>query len=281
MADFEAHRDALFGAAYRILGSCADAEDVLQEAWLRCEHVDWTTVADPRAYLFRVVSRLAVDQLRQRKARRETYVGPWLPEPLLSDPESDTEMAESVSMAMLVVLESLDPVERAVFVLHEVFGFDHAEIAPMIGRTERATRQLSYRARRHVHARRDRHRPSLGEHREITERFLAAAVGGDMTALTNLLAPDVAFWADADGRSETPREPVLGRAAVSAYLCSVTWAWPSALEMRAGRINAGPGAVVTSHGKPYMVFCLDIGEDDKMIHVLRLVLNRDKLAHIR
>ncbi|WP_040816675.1 RNA polymerase sigma factor SigJ [Nocardia concava] len=276
--EFTGMRDELFGAAYRMLGSRADAEDVLQEAWLRWNRVDRAEVQQPRAYLFRLVTRLAIDQLRKAKARRETYIGPWLPDPVLTGPETDTELAESVSMALLVVLESLDPVERAVFVLHEAFGFEHAEIADMIGRTERATRQLGYRARRFVQARRPRHRPSLHEHRELTERFIAAALGGDFTLLTQLLSPDVTFWADADGTSETPREPIHGMLPVATYLCSVTWAWPPELGVRPTLINAGPGALITSHGDPYMVLSLDITAN--RIHTIRLILNPTKLADL-
>ncbi|MEU1208249.1 RNA polymerase sigma factor SigJ [Nocardia sp. NPDC005825] len=271
-------RAELFGAAYRMLGSRADAEDVVQEAWLRWDRADRAGVEEPRAYLFRMVSRLAIDQMRKVTARRESYVGPWLPDPLLTGPEVDSELAESVSMALLVVLESLDPVERAVFVLHEAFGFEHAEIAGMIGRTERATRQLGYRARRYVEARRPRHRPSLGEHREVTERFLAAALGGDLTVLTQLLAPDVVFWADADGTAETPREPIRGMLPVAGYLCSVTWAWPTDLTVRPALVNAGPGAIITSDGRPAMAVSLDIAGD--RIHTVRFILNSVKLAHL-
>nr|WP_280382584.1 RNA polymerase sigma factor SigJ [Nocardia wallacei] len=276
---FEEHRAELFAAAYRMLGSRTEAEDVLQEAWLRWRGVDHDAVAQPRAYLFRLVSRLAIDQLRRARARRETYIGPWLPEPLLTGPDTNTELAESVSMALLVVLESLDPAERVVFVLHEIFGFEHAEIAELLGRTERATRQLGYRARRHVDARRPRHRPAPREHRELTERFLAAAAGGDLTALTRLLAPDVVFYADADGKSETPRVPVSGLTAVAGYLCAVTWAWPRDLAWRPAEVNSGPGAVLTAAGTTYGVLALDTNGHNR-IRVVRLVLNPDKLIGI-
>src|ERR1700754_3920624 len=181
-SEFERHRQGLFAAADRMLGTPADAEDGLQGAWLRWDRVDHDEVDEPRAYLFRLVTRLALDQLRRVKARREAYVGPWLPEPLLTSPgiEESAELADSLSMGLLVVLETLTPVERAVFVLHEAFGFSHAEIAGMTGRTERAVRQLAYRARQHVHARRPRRDAPPAEHREVTERFLAAALGGDL-----------------------------------------------------------------------------------------------------
>ncbi|RDI48328.1 RNA polymerase sigma factor SigJ [Nocardia mexicana] len=275
---FEQHRAELFAAAYRMLGSRTEAEDVLQEAWLRWRDVDRDAVAHPRAYLFRLVSRLAIDHLRKAKARRETYIGPWLPEPLLTGPDTNTELAESVSMALLVVLESLHPAERVVFVLHEIFGFEHAEIADLLGRTERATRQLGYRARQHVGAGRPRYRASPREHREVTERFLAAAAGGDLTALTRLLAPDVVFSADADGKSETPRAPLSGLSTVAGYLCSVTWAWPADLAWQAAAVNSGPGAVLTAGNSLYGVLSLDI--DGDRIHAIRLVLNPDKLTGI-
>ncbi|WP_280331899.1 RNA polymerase sigma factor SigJ [Nocardia wallacei] len=278
--EFEQHRPELFAAAYRMLGSRTEAEDVVQEAWLRWRGVDHDTVMRPRAYLFRLVSRLAIDQLRSAKARRETYIGPWLPEPLLTGPDADAERAESVSMALLVVLEALDPAERVVFVLHEVFGFEHAEIAEVLGRTERATRQLGYRARRHVDARRPRHRPSPHAHRELTERFLTAAAGGDLTALTRLLAPDVVFCADADGRSETPRTPLRGLTTVAGYLCSVTWAWPVPLDRHLTEVNGGPGAVLRTGTDPYAVVSLDIDADNR-IRTVRLVLNPDKLTAVR
>ncbi|MBF6173582.1 RNA polymerase sigma factor SigJ [Nocardia blacklockiae] len=277
--EFEHHRSELFAAAYRMLGSRADAEDVLQEAWLRWREVDHDTVTQPRAYLFRLVSHLAIDQLRKAKTRRETYLGPWLPEPLLTGPETNGELAESVSMALLVVLEALDPAERVVFVLHEVFGFAHAEIAALLDRTERATRQLGYRARRHVEARRPRYRPSPHEHRELTDRFLTAAAGGDLTALTRLLAPDVVFCADADGRSETPRESLSGLNTVAGYLCSVTWAWPAGLRRRTISINGGPGAVLLTDAGIYAVLSLDVDADDR-IRAIRLILNPDKLTAV-
>jgi RNA polymerase sigma-70 factor, ECF subfamily len=278
---FERHREVLFAAAYRMLGTRADAEDVLQEAWLRWNRVDHDEVDEPRAYLFRLVTRLALDQLRRVKVRRETYVGPWLPEPLVTAPgvEESAELAETLSMGLLVVLETLDPVERAVFVLHEAFGFSHAEIAEMTGRTERAARQLAYRARQHVHARRPRRGATPAEHREVTERFLAAALGGDLSAL-DVLAPDVTFVADADGRSETPRQPVHGGREVAEYLVSVVEFWPPRLGVEIIPVNGGPGALITTDGRPFLVFAFDIDPVDGRLREIDAVLNPDKLRAV-
>ena len=181
---FEAHRDLMFAAAYRMLGTIADAEDAVQDAWLRWSATRRDQVADPRAYLARIAVNTALNRLRAARARREAYVGPWLPEPLLTDtgpdPADRAELAESVSMAMLVVLESLTPDERAVFVLREVFGFSHAEIAATLGGPDAAVRQLAHRAREHVQARRPRYDVDWDQQRAVTDRFLAAAAGGDI-----------------------------------------------------------------------------------------------------
>jgi RNA polymerase sigma-70 factor, ECF subfamily len=278
--DFESHRQVLFAAAYRMLGTRADAEDVLQEAWLRWNRVDHDDVDEPRAYLFRLVTRLALDQLRRVKARREAYVGPWLPEPLLTSPgvEENAELAETLSMGLLVVLETLTPVERAVFVLREAFGFSHAEVAEMTGRTERAVRQLAYRARQHVQARRPRRRAAAAEHREVTERFLAAALGGDLSALLDVLAPDVTLVADADGRAETPRQPVHGAREVAEYLVSVVEFWPPELGVEIIQVNGGPGALITTRGRPFLVFVLDVDHTGHRLREIDAVLNPDKLT---
>lgn len=181
---FEEHGSLLLGVAYRIVGQVSDAEDVLQEAWLRWSAVDRAEVRDPRAYLVRVVTRLAIDRLRRVRARRESYVGDWLPEPLptAEGPEADAERRDSVSMALLVVLETLSPLERAVFVLREAFGFSHAEIAEALDRNEEAVRQLAKRARGHVEERRPRYTSDALSQRRVAERFLAAALSGDVAA---------------------------------------------------------------------------------------------------
>jgi RNA polymerase sigma-70 factor (ECF subfamily) len=178
------------------------------------------------------------------------------------------------------VLESLTPIERAVFVLHEAFGFSHAEVAGMTGRTERAVRQLAYRARRHVHARRPRRDAPPAEHREVTERFLAAALGGDLAALLDVLAPDVRFVADADGRSETPRLPLRGAGEVAGYLVSVVEFWPPRLGVEVLPVNGGPGALITTAGRPFLVFAFDVDPLDGRLREIDAVLNPDKLPAV-
>ena len=190
---FAENRELLVGVAYRMLGSATDAEDVVQDAWLRWAAVDHATVDAPRAYLITITTRLAIDRLRRAKARRENYVGAWLPEPVSTEPDAaeHTELAGSIELALLVVLETLSPLERAVFVLREAFDLPYAEIGRIIGREEAAARQLARRAREHVQQRRPRFDVDRTERREITERFLAAAGSGDLSGLTDLFAEDI------------------------------------------------------------------------------------------
>ena len=206
-------RPLLFTIAYEILGSATESDDVLQESYLRWAQVDLTTVRDSKAYLAQLVTRQALNALRAQSRRREQYIGPWLPEPLLTGPDAsaDVVLAESVSMAMLVVLETLSPDERAVFVLREVFGFGHDEIAAAVGRSVAAVRQMAHRAREHVQSRRKRFEPVDPQvSAEITSRFFTAAATGDLDGLMAMLAPDVAWTADSDGKVSAARRPVLG-----------------------------------------------------------------------
>ena len=206
-------RPLLFTIAYEILGSATESDDVLQESYLRWAQVDLTTVRDSKAYLAQLVTRQALNTLRAQSRRREQYIGPWLPEPLLTGPDAsaDVVLAESVSMAMLVVLETLSPDERAVFVLREVFGFSHDEIAAAVGRSAAAVRQMAHRAREHVQSRRKRFDPVDPQvSAEITSRFFTAAATGDLDGLMAMLAPDVAWTADSDGKVSAARRPVLG-----------------------------------------------------------------------
>lgn len=215
-------RPLLFTIAYEILGSATESDDVLQESYLRWANVDLSTVNDTKAYLAQLVTRQSLNALRAQSRRREEYVGPWLPEPLLldtKDASADVVLAESVSMAMLVVLETLSPDERAVFVLHEVFGFSHDEIASTIGKSSVAVRQMAHRAREHVQSRRKRFEPVDPKlSMEITARFFTAASTGDVDALLEMLSPDVVWTADSDGKVSAARRPVTGAERVAKLL---------------------------------------------------------------
>ncbi|MEU1274842.1 RNA polymerase sigma-70 factor [Streptomyces sp. NPDC005799] len=217
---FVAHRGLLFTVAYEMLGSAADAEDVLQESWLRWADVDRTRVRDPRAYLVRTVTRQALNRLRSLARSRAEYVGEWLPEPLLTSPDvaEDVELAESVSIAMLTVLETLGPTERAVFVLREVFELPYGEIAQAVGKSAAAVRQIARRAREHVAARRPRTRVSPAEQRAVVERFLAALRTGRVRELMEVLAPDVVLVADGGGLAGAAPAPVQGAEPVARLL---------------------------------------------------------------
>ena len=220
---FVAHRNLFFTVAYEMLGSAADAEDVVQETWLRWAALDAAQraeVLDPRAYLVRAVTRQSLNRLRTLARRREEYIGEWLPEPLLTAPDvaEDVELAESVSIAMLTVLETLTPVERAVFVLREVFDVPYEEIAEAVEKSPATIRQVAHRAREHVAARRPRMRVATTEQAEVVERFLAVVAGGDIQALMDVLAPDVVLVADGGGIAQAARVPLEGAKKVAAFL---------------------------------------------------------------
>lgn len=217
---FISHRSLLFTVAYEMLGSATDAEDVVQEAWLRWAKVDHLQVRDPRAYLIRVVTRQALNRMRTLSRRREEYVGEWLPEPLLTSPTiaEDLELAENVSIAMLILLETLGPTERAVFVLHEVFGMPHGEISEIIGKPVATVRQIAKRARDHVAVRRQREQVSRSEQQAVVERFLVALRTGDLQQLMEVLAPDVVLIADGGGQVAAAPAPVHGAVIVANLL---------------------------------------------------------------
>ncbi|GAB3300573.1 RNA polymerase sigma-70 factor [Geodermatophilus aquaeductus] len=217
---FTAHRGLLFTVAYEMLGSAADADDVVQETWLRWADADRAAVRDPRAYLVRIVTRQALNRLRTVARRREDYVGEWLPEPLLTSPDvaDDVELAESVSIAMLTVLETLGPTERAVLVLHEVFDVPFDEIAEAVGKSSAAVRQIAHRAREHVAARRPRMEVSRAEQKRVVDRFLAAVTAGDVQGLMDVLAPDVIVVADSGGLAPAALRPVTGQLRVARAL---------------------------------------------------------------
>ncbi|MDQ0759022.1 RNA polymerase sigma-70 factor [Streptomyces canus] len=279
---FEEHRPVLMGVAYRMLGRVADAEDLVQEAWLRWSAADRSEVREPRAYLVRVTTRLAIDRLRQVKARGETYVGPWLPEPYVTDfgdtvPDTAEQavLADSVSLAVLVVMESLSPLERAVFVLREAFGYPYADIAAMLDRGEPAVRQLAGRARRHVEERRPRYEVDPVRRRDLTERFLAAAGGGDLEGLMSLLAPDVRLVGDSGGKSKAPLRVLESADHVGRFLVGVAGKGVPDITWRFLELNGGPAVLFLSGGKPDSVFQLDIL--DGLIQSVYVIRNPDKL----
>jgi RNA polymerase sigma-70 factor (ECF subfamily) len=292
---FDEHRSLLVSMAYRILGSVSDAEDAVQETYLRWSKVDPAQVSNPRAFLVRVTTRLAIDRLRRAKTRRETYVGPWLPEPILTgrDVAEDVALADSVSMAMLVVLETLSPLERAVFVLREAFGLRYAEIADILGRKEEAVRQLARRARDHVREHRSRFDTDESEQRRVTERFLEATSTGDLEALVAVLSPEVTLVADGGGRALAPRRPIRGADKVARFLLAVATEERMArflrsvgsepivadLRVRVAPVNGGPGILVVSGDKPISALVLDVSEG--VVRTIHLVANPEKLAGVR
>ncbi|WP_281200065.1 RNA polymerase sigma-70 factor [Nonomuraea candida] len=272
---FLAHRNLLFTVAYEMLGSAADAEDALQETWLSWMRVDLGEVRDRRAYLVRVATRQALKRLRTLDRRRESYVGPWLPEPLLTTPDvaEDVELADSVSMAMLLVLETLTPVERAVFVLRDVFDLPYDEIAEAVGKSQAAVRQIAHRARSHVAARRPRGPVSPAETRGVIEAFRRAAETGDVQGLLDLLAPDVVLLTDGGGVVRAGLKPVVGAGAVAGVLRGVAGA---ALEPVL--VNGHPGLVLRLGGRTDTVVAVRV--EDGLITGLYAVRNPEKLAHM-
>ncbi|MEU0653806.1 RNA polymerase sigma-70 factor [Streptomyces albogriseolus] len=280
---FEEHRPVLMGVAYRMLGRVADAEDVVQDAWLRWSGGDRTAVREPRGFLVRITTRLAVDRLRQIKARGETYVGPWLPEPCatdfgdtVTDAAERAVLADSVSLAVLVVLEALSPLERAVFVLREAFGYPYADIAAMLDRGEAAVRQLAARARRHVDERRPRYDVDPARRRDLTERFLDAAAGGDLAGLMELLAPDVRLVGDSGGKARAPLRVLAGADHVGRFFVGVAVKGLPDASVRVVELNGGPALLVLSGGKPDTVVQIDA--DGDRIRTVYVVRNPDKLA---
>ncbi|WP_067805122.1 RNA polymerase sigma-70 factor [Actinomadura formosensis] len=283
---FEEHRNLLFSVAYRMLGTVADAEDAVQDAWLRWSSGDRSGVAEPKAYLVRITTNVALDRLRSAQARRETYVGPWLPEPMLTSPDiaEDAELSESVSMAMMVVLETLSPLERAVFVLKEVFGYPYAEIARALDRSEASVRQLGTRARKHVEARRPRFEAGGAERRAATERFLDAMLGGDINRLMEVLAPDVALWTDGGGKVKAPRRAIFGADKVGRWLAAVhgrpyKGVEPADMGVRRVDINGEPALVLDGPNGPISTITADVDASGRVL-AIHLVANPDKLRSV-
>jgi RNA polymerase sigma-70 factor (TIGR02957 family) len=277
---FLAHRNLLFTVAYEMLGSAADAEDVLQETWLRWAGVDLGVVRDQRAYLVRIATRQALSRLRTLRRRKESYTGPWLPEPLLTAPDvaQDVELADSVSMAMLLVLETLAPTERAVFVLREVFDLSYGEIAAALGKTPAAVRQIAHRARGHVTARRPRGVVSRAETRDALAAFQRAAETGDLQQLVDILAPDVVFLGDGGGIAQAARTPIVGASRVARFLAAGLGRIPAAASMQPAEVNGYPALILRLNGEVDTVLAVRI--DDGRVTGLYAVRNPEKLSHM-
>ncbi|MGH3675929.1 MAG: RNA polymerase sigma-70 factor [Mycobacterium sp.] len=278
-------RPLLFTIVYEILGSATESDDVLQDSYLRWAEVDLATVRDTKSYLAQLVTRQALNALRAGARRREDYVGPWLPEPLLlddSDPSADVVLAESVSMAMLVLLETLTPDERAVFVLREVFGFDYDEIASAVGKSVSTVRQVAHRAREHVQSRRKRFAPVDSEQSaQITEQFMTAAATGDMDGLLSMLAPDATWTADSGGKATAARKPIVGAAKVAAVLVRlfhVAAERMSDVRFETAVYNSAPAVVIYSADHLEGVFLVEI-VDGKITNFYAM-RNPDKLVGI-
>jgi RNA polymerase sigma-70 factor, ECF subfamily len=274
---FIAHRNLLFTVAYEMLGSATDAEDVLQETWLRWTGVDLAEVREPRAYLVRITTRQALGRLRTLSRRRESYVGPWLPEPLLTAPDvaEDVELAESVSMAMLLVLETLTPTERAVFVLREVFGLPYDEIAAAVDKSQTAVHQIAHRARSHVAARKPRGAASPAQARDVVDAFRRAVASGDLQGLLDVLAPDVVFLGDGGGVVQAVLEPVVGAGVVASLLAGSALVRPLPDLVQ---VNGQPALVVRLGGEVDTVVALRV--DDGLISGLYAVRNPSKLSRM-
>jgi len=294
-AIFDEHRKLLLAVAYRILGEWSEAEDVVQDAYLRWRDVEHAEVENPRAFLVQVTTRLSIDRLRSARSRRETYVGEWLPEPVLTGPAGADGVMEldvadrvaqndAVSLAMLVVLEALSPLERAVFVLREAFDFSYAEIASMLERTEPAVRQLAKRARDHVERRRTRFETDRKVQREVTEKFMTAAANGRVDELLQLLAPDVELRGDGGGVMRAPRRPIVGADKVARFLRGGLTKEPYASMLQASQlylaeINGVFGVVAVYHDAPVAAFACEI-VDGRIVRI-DAVVNPAKLNAVR
>ena len=285
---YEELRPLMFSIAYRMLGSASEAEDIVQEAFLRYhrESSAGTAVDSPKAYLSTITTRLAIDQLRSARVRREQYVGTWLPEPVVTDADSDVEAhaetADSLSMAFLVLLESLTPVERAVFLLHDVFDYGYDEIAGFVGRNEQNCRQIAVRARRQVEAKRPRFEADRRRREELAQRFFEAVTNGDEQGLLGLLAQDVVAYGDGGGKAPAFPKPVYGREKVARLLLTAAERGQQERGVRGASfvdINGQPGAVfLDAENRPVAAVTLDIA--DGLVQTVRAVANPEKLLHL-
>jgi RNA polymerase sigma-70 factor (ECF subfamily) len=280
---FERHRSLLFSIAYRMLGSVMETEDVVQEAFLRWQGASGGEIRAPKSYLSTIVTRLSIDRLRSAKARREEYVGPWLPEPLAtgtgSEVADDVALEETLSMAFLVLLESLTPVERAVFLLREVFDYDYAEIASLVGKSEDNCRQISRRARESVAARRPRFESSPEQEERLMDSFLEACMSGDMDSLLALLAEDATLWSDGGGKTRAALNPIYGADRIARFFSRIFRKAPPGLVVRRASINGRLGFIgYFEDGCPQSVTTFDVAEGS--IRAIHVVVNPEKLRNV-
>ena len=275
---FQQQRPRLLGVSYRILGSVVDADDVVQDAWLRWAATDTAAVDNPAAFLTTVVTRLSIDRLRRVKAQREVYAGPWLPEPVAvdSDPLAAAELADSLSMALLVVLETLTPLERAAFVLREVFDEPYPRVATILGREETAVRQLVHRARRHVAERRTRFHADRLAHAQVVARFTESCRTADIESLLDVLAPDVVLISDGGGVATAPTRPIHGDDKVARFLIGVTALIPTGTEVRIETFNGQLGLVARLGDQAITAIAFTVA--DTMVQTLHLIANPAKLV---
>ena len=278
---FVEHRPLLFGIAYRILGTVSEAEDVVSDAYLKWQRLPDDRAQNPRAYLSTVVTRLAIDHLRSARVRREQYVGPWLPEPLLTtddDIGAQLELADSLSTALLVVLEQLSPPERAAFVLREVFDYPYAEIATMLDRSEPACRQLVHRAKEAISARRPRFPADPDQQQRLAARFISACANGDITSLMDVLTEDAVLLSDGGDKARAAKRPIVGRDRIARFLLGILPAAPANARVDVRSINGMPGVVLWSGDTPFSVLTLDCAPEG--IVGVHIVANPDKLERL-
>ncbi|MDQ0581653.1 RNA polymerase sigma-70 factor [Streptomyces rishiriensis] len=277
---FVAHRNLLFTVAYEMLGSAADAEDVLQETWLRWSEVDLAEVRDQRAYLIRITTRQALNRLRTMKRRKEAYVGPWLPEPLVtaSDVAQDAELADSVSMALMLVLETLSPTERAVFVLREAFDVSYEEIADAVDKSPGAVRQIAHRARKHIDARRPRQAVSPRETRAALDSFRRALLTGDIQAMLDVLAPEVVLLSDGGGVKQAARRPIIGADKVARFIVGGSGKFEAEITDEATMVNGSPALLVRLDGENDGIMAIHV--EDARITGIYYIRNPEKLTRV-
>ena len=286
MESFETYRPYLFSIAYRMLGSAMDAEDMVQETYLRYQTAPPETIHSLKAYLTTILTRLCMDQLQLARRKRELYVGPWLPEPILTtetsesaNPEKRVETQESISLAFLVLLEQLQPFERAVFLLREVFEYDFAEIATMLDKSEAACRRSFSRAKLHLQAHRPRFPVSPQIHRQLLNGYFQAVQGGDMTPLMDLLSENVTLWADAGGKlKQAALRPIVGRDAVARFSLGTKRFWPENARVELGEVNGQAALIIRAGGQAFSVLSIEV--EAEHIQTIRIIANPEKLTRV-